>query len=123
MIKLASKLTSSLCWIALIFSFVFGSFNLDLNALTIKQNDEMTERISKDFAKKFCNGVGFGLSEESAMNFAMKENIAIFKNKKGIENIETKPLVEKILISVVDKCGYPINLSEEEWISNFEKIT
>tara|TARA_Y100001968_G_C18767280_1_gene440516 strand:+ start:227 stop:529 length:303 start_codon:yes stop_codon:yes gene_type:complete len=99
---------------------VFGLFNLNLNALTIKQNDLLTERVAKDFSKKFCNGVGFGLSKESAINFAMKENIAIFKKKKGFENIQNEVLAEKISIMVVDKCGYSITLSGEEWSSDFE---
>ena len=92
-----------------------------MNASTIKQNDELIERIAKDFSKKFCNGVGFGLSQESAVNFAMKENVAIFKNKKGIENIDTKAIGEKVSISVDEKCGYLLHLPEEQWGLNFEK--
>ncbi|WP_413683834.1 hypothetical protein [Prochlorococcus sp. MIT 1011] len=92
-----------------------------MNASTIKQNDELIERIAKDFSKKFCNGVGFGLSQESAVNFAMKENVAIFKNKKGIENIDTQAIAEKVSISVDEKCGYLLQLSKEQWGLNFEK--
>ena len=123
MIKLGRKFISDLFRIAFLFCFVLGAFNLDLNALTIKQNNELTERIAKDFSKKFCNGVGFGLSQESAVNFAMKENMAIFKKKKGLENIDNKFLVEKVLNTVIDKCGYPLNLSEDELVSNFENFT
>ena len=75
----------------------------------------MIERIARDFSKKFCNGVGFGLSQESAVNFAMKENMAIFNKKKGFENIDNKAIVEKVSNAVVDKCGYPLNLSEDQW--------
>ena len=115
MIQLGRGFISYFCLPVFIFCFVFGSFNLDLDALTIKQNDDLIERIAKDFSKKFCNGVGFGLSQESAMNFAMKENMAIFKNKKGLENINSKSIAEKVSVSVVDKCGYLLNLSGDEW--------
>ena len=105
--------------VSLAFVFVFGFFTLDLKALTLKQNDQLIERIAKDFSTKFCNGVGFGLSQESAMNFAMKENIAIFKKKKGIENIDKQALAEKVSISVVNKCGYPLDLSGK-WEANLQ---
>ena len=111
---------SSFAFIAIVFSFIFGSFNLDLNALTIKQNDQLVEKIAKDISIKFCNGVGFGLSQESAINFAMMENKAIFKKKKGIENIDKKIIAEKVFISIVDKCAYPLDISEEQWQFDFE---
>ena len=121
MIKLRARSFSVFCLIIFSFFFVLCPFNLEANASTIKQNDELINRIAKDFSKKFCNGVGFGLSQESAVNFAIKENIAIFKKKKGIENIDTKAITEKVSISVVDKCGYPLNLSEDELGEIFKK--
>ena len=120
MIKLASESIRVFCLIISVFSFVFLPFNSNLNASTFKQNDQLIERISKDFSKKFCNGIAFGLSQESAMNFAMKENIATFKNK-GIETIDNKIIAEKVSIAVVNNCGYSIDFSEEEWKSGFDK--
>ncbi len=121
MIKFRTLFSSAFFLIIFGFFFVFSLFNLEVNASTIKQNDELIERIAKDFSKKFCNGVGFGLSQESAVNFAMKENVAIFKNKKGIENIDTQAIAEKVSISVDEKCGYLLQLSKEQWGLNFEK--
>ena len=121
MIKLGRQLISNIFLITFAFSLVFGPFNLDLNALTINQNDKLIARIAKDFSKKFCNGVAFGLSQESAVNFAMKENIAIFKKRKGIENIDTKDIVEKVSSSIIDKCDYSLNLSENQWELAFKK--
>ena len=115
MIKVGRHFIVRFSFILIAFSLVFGSFHLELNALTTKQNDQLVTRISKDFSNKFCNGVGFGLSQESAMSFAIKENMAIFSKKKGIENIDNKVLVEKVISSVIDKCGYSLNLSSEEW--------
>tara|TARA_B100000579_G_C22533855_1_gene712011 strand:- start:274 stop:630 length:357 start_codon:yes stop_codon:yes gene_type:complete len=117
MTKIQTRFFLAFCTIL----FVFSSFNLKVNALSIKQNDVLLNRIAKDFSNKFCNGVGFGLSQESALSFAMKENMAIFKKKKGIENINTKDIAEKVSISVVDKCGYPLNLSEDELGETFKK--
>tara|TARA_Y100001968_G_C18691856_1_gene407249 strand:- start:19 stop:387 length:369 start_codon:yes stop_codon:yes gene_type:complete len=120
MIKPLSRFTFSIFLIPFIFTLLLGSFPLDLHSLTINQNDKLIGRIAKDFSKKFCNGIGFGLSEESAMKFAIKENIEIFKNNKEIANIDNKVLSEKIYISVIDNCAYPLQLSEGEWMSNFK---
>ncbi|WP_413391428.1 hypothetical protein [Prochlorococcus marinus] len=121
MIRFRNRFFSVFFIIIFVFFVVFSSFDLEVNALSVKQNDELIERIAKDFSKKFCNGVGFGLSQESAVNFAMKENMAIFKNKKGIENIDANSIAEKVSITVVDKCGYQLNLSEDDWGETFAK--
>ena len=121
MISFRNGFCSVFFLIIFVFTVVFSSFDLEVNALSVKQNDELIERIAKDFSKKFCNGVGFGLSQESAVNFAMKENMAIFKNKKGIENIDAKAIAEKVFISVGDKCGYSLNLSGDQWEIAFKK--
>ena len=110
-----------------LFSFIFlfyFSFNfLDLksaDASTI-QNEKLIERFSKDYTNKFCNSVAFGLSKESAMNFAYNENIQIFKNKKGIEGINKDFIANKIAFSVIDECGYIVNLQADDGISEFEE--
>ena len=92
-------------------------------SLYASENDnlKLINKISQSYTNKFCNAIGFGLSKESAVNFAMKENIAIFKKKKGIENIDNNILVEKVSFSVVNKCGYPLNLSEDQWELAFKK--
>ena len=115
MLRFRNRFFAAFSIILFVFSVVFSLFGAEVKASAIKQNDELIERIARDFSKKFCNGVGFGLSQESAVNFAMKENNAIFKKKKGIEKIDFKSIVEKVSLSVVDKCGYPLELSEDEW--------
>tara|TARA_Y100001968_G_scaffold258990_1_gene246085 strand:+ start:766 stop:1137 length:372 start_codon:yes stop_codon:yes gene_type:complete len=118
--KLVIQLISRISLSLFLFSLILLAFNPEVNALTIQQNEQLIKRITNDFSKKFCNGVGFGLSQESAKNFAMKENMAIFKKKKGIESIDNKVVAEKVSISVLDKCGYPLKLSEEEWDFTFQ---
>ena len=121
MIRFRNRFFLAFSLIIFAFSVIFLSFGSEVKASTIKQNDELIQRIARDFSKKFCNGVGFGLSQESAVNFAMKENMAIFNKKKGFENIDNKAIVEKVSIAVVDKCGYPLSLSEDQWGKTFIK--
>ena len=103
------------------FSIVFGSINLEVDAVSVNQKDRLIEKVSKDFTNKFCNGIGFGLSKESAMNFAFNENKQVYQNKKGIENIENDLLSEAISTSVIEKCGYPLNLNGEKGTIQFKK--
>ena len=121
MLILKKVFFSVFCNILVAFFFVFWSFDLKANAENIKQDDKLTERIAKDFSNKFCNGVGFGLSQASAVDFAMKENIATFKNKKGIENIKAKAVSEKVSDLVLNKCGYSLEISEGDWGQTFIK--
>ena len=83
------------------------------------KDSNLIEKISKDFTKKFCNSIGFGLSKESAMNFSFSENKQIFKNRKGIKNIDKELLAQKIASSVIDGCGYQLNLYGEKDIEEF----
>tara|TARA_B100000214_G_scaffold132551_1_gene94283 strand:- start:15 stop:419 length:405 start_codon:yes stop_codon:yes gene_type:complete len=80
----------------------------------------LTKKIAKSYTKKFCNAVGFGLSKESAMNFSIKENNQEFNKRKGFNNINKDLLSETIAISVIEKCGYPINLEGEPGIQEFK---
>ena len=87
-------------------------------SLEVKDSN-LIEKISKDYTKKFCNSIGFGLSRESAMNFSFSENKEIFKNRKGIKNIDKELLAQKIASSVIDGCGYQLNLYGEKDIEEF----
>tara|TARA_B100001113_G_C20833215_1_gene502020 strand:+ start:185 stop:592 length:408 start_codon:yes stop_codon:yes gene_type:complete len=80
----------------------------------------LINKVSKSYTQKFCNSIGFGLSKESAMNFSLKENNQVFKKRKGFTDINKELLAEQISIAVVEKCGYPINLSGEKGIIEFK---
>jgi len=80
----------------------------------------LINKVSKSYTNKFCNSIGFGLSKESAMNFSLKENNQVFKKRKDYNDINKELLSEKIAIAVVEKCGYPINLSGEKGIMEFK---
>ena len=83
-------------------------------------NSVLIKKVSKSYTQKFCNSIGFGLSKESAMNFSLKENIQVFKKRKEFNNLNKELLAEEIAIAVVEKCGYPINLSGENGILEFK---
>ena len=85
-----------------------------------KSSSVLLEKVANDYTKKFCNGIGFGLSKESAMTFAMKENNLTFKNKKGIDLLSNELLSTKIANSVIDRCGFPIDLIGDVGIQEFK---
>ena len=80
----------------------------------------LIRKVSESYTKKFCNSIGFGLSKESAMNFSLKENNQVFNKRKEFKDINKELLADKIAIAVVEKCGYPINLSGEQGILEFK---
>ena len=85
----------------------------EVNALE-SIDSKLIKKVSQSYTKKFCNSIGFGLSKESAMNFSLKENNQVFGKRKGFNNINKELLAEGIALDVVEKCGYPINLSGEK---------
>ena len=103
-----------------IFSFLFLLLKTyPVEASTIN-DDKLIQKISKDYTNKFCNSIAFGLSKDSAMRFANKENNLIFKSKKGFESINKNLIANSISVSVVENCGYLINLKGEEGANQFE---
>tara|TARA_Y100001968_G_scaffold106851_1_gene96606 strand:- start:210 stop:617 length:408 start_codon:yes stop_codon:yes gene_type:complete len=106
-------------FIFLIFSTSIIFHSEELYALD-NDNSVLIKKVSKSYTKKFCNSIGFGLSKESAMNFSLKENNQVFNKKKEFNDIDKELLAEKIAIDVVEKCGYPINLSGEKGILEFK---
>ena len=78
------------------------------------------KKVSNSYTKKFCNAIGFGLSRESAMTFSLEENNQVFKNKKEFNTVDKELLAEEIAMLVIEKCGYPINLSGEKGIIEFK---
>ena len=83
-------------------------------------DNKLINKVSQSYTKKFCNAIGFGLSKESAMDFSLAENKQVFNKKKGFIDINKELLAEEIAISVIEKCGYPINLSGEKGILEFK---
>ena len=107
-------------FILLITIILSSNINVKIVSATEKYDAKLIEKISKDYTKKFCNSIAFGLSKESAMNFSIAENKQVFKNKKGVNKIDKELLAEEIAISTVENCGYLINLKGEKGIEEFK---
>ena len=109
-----------------LFAFVFLMYSTFIifhaeELYASESNDSvLIKKVSQSFTKKFCNSIGFGLSEESSMNFSLKENNQVFNNRKGFNNINKELLAEEIAIAVVEKCGTPIRLSGEKGTKEFK---
>ena len=114
------KITFRLC--ALIFSIFSTLIIFNTEELYASENVDsvLINKVSNSYTKKFCNSIGFGLSKESAMKFSIKENNQVFSKRKGFNNINKELLAEEIAVSVIEKCGYPINLAGESGIKEFK---
>lgn len=110
----------------ILFAFIFliystlNIFNPHKLYAAESYDSVLLKKMSKSYTNKFCNSIGFGLSKESAMSFSLKENNEVFRRRKGFNSINKELLAEEIAISVVENCGYPINLSGEKGIMEFK---
>jgi len=106
----------------LIFTICSMLILLQIESLSAAEgiDNKLINKVSQSYTKKFCNAIGFGLSKESAMDFSLAENKQVFNKKKGFNDINKELLAEEIAISVIEKCGYPINLSGEKGILEFK---
>ena len=114
------KINLRLFAIIFIMCSILSIFNVEEIYALESVNSVLIKKVSKSYTQKFCNSIGFGLSKESAMNFSLKENNQVFKKRKEFNNLNKELLAEEIAIAVVEKCGYPINLSGEKGILEFK---
>ena len=105
--------------IFLVFSFIIF-FNANILKAQNIDYSNLIKKVTKDYTKKYCNAIAFGLSKESAMNFSIEENRQVFKNRKGINYLDKETLAEEIAISVIENCGYPLNMSGQKGIEEFK---
>ena len=83
-------------------------------------NEKSLKKLAKDYTNKFCNGISFGLSNKSAMEFAINENYKSNKNKMDFVTIDDELLSNEVVKDINDKCGFRIGLSSEEDIDKFK---
>ena len=121
MVEGQKKLFFKLFRFILIIGSLLFSFQAEVLAKSESNQSILTKKVSQSYVNKFCNSIGFGLSKESAMKFSLEENRKAFKNKNNINIIDKKLLAEEIATTVVERCGYPINLSGEKGIMEFKK--
>ncbi|KGG20796.1 hypothetical protein [Prochlorococcus marinus] len=118
--KKRKKLIFKLFAFIIITFLTLGIFSPEVLFATEIPSSIFIKKVSKSYTNKFCNAIGFGLSKESAMKFSIEENKQVFKNRKEFNNIDKDILAEEIASSVIEKCGYPINLSGEKGIMDFK---
>ena len=114
------RIISSLFTIVFLISSTLFIFSTEKLYASGSADSALLKKVSMSYTKKFCNAIGFGLSKESAMNFSIKENNQVFNKRKNFNNINKDLLSEKIAIGVIEKCGYPINLTGEKGIQEFK---
>ena len=114
-------ISGSFSFVFIIFTIFIFSYSGFLEAAEI-EHSTLIKKVSKDYTKKFCNAIAFGLSKESAMNFSYEENKQVFKKRKEISNVNKELLAEEIASSVIEGCGYPINLSGEAGVLEFKSF-
>ncbi len=117
--KLKKSLLLITSSIFILLTILIG-INIEIVSASEVESSSLIKKVSKSYTKKFCNAIAFGLSKESAMNFSIKENKQVFEKRKGMEKINRDLLAEEISTSVVEQCGYPINLSGEKGIKEFK---
>ena len=114
------KITFRLVAIIFLICSTLSIFHTEKLYASESVDSVLIKKVSQSYTKKFCNSIGFGLSKESAMNFSLKENNQVFNKRKEFNNINKELLAEEIAILVVEKCGYPINLSGEKGVIEFK---
>ena len=118
--KNLDKLISSLFKFTFIICSIFFIFQTELLYASETNDSVLIQKVSQAYTKRFCNAIGFGLSKESAMDFSIKENNQVFNKRNDYHQINKELLAEDIAIAVIEKCGYPINLSGEKGIMEFK---
>ena len=118
--KKLDKLISSLFKFTFIICSIFFIFQTELLYASETNDSVLIQKVSQAYTKRFCNAIGFGLSKESAIKFSLEENQKVFEKRKGMKNINKDKLAEEIAISVIEKCGYPLNLTGEKGIEEFK---
>ena len=96
-------------------------FHKEVLAASESHNTVFIKKVSKDFTRKFCNAIGFGLSSDSALKFSVGENKKERSKKNKIIDLDTDYLSEQISTEIVENCGYNIGYEGFEGINKFKE--
>ncbi len=82
----------------------------------------LQNRISNNFAKKYCKAVQNGFSKDEAMKSAIvkTENIISFSYNPQKKWIEKDDLANQISLQVVNDCGWSFGLIGKEGVDYFK---
>ena len=67
---------------------------------------KLEDKVSRKFARTFCNSTGFGISEEGALKFSLGETTVEFSKNPLIEQVDVDIIKDHILADVADSCYY-----------------
>ncbi len=120
---------ASILLIVLIIGLPYKSFAGETYNTNEIKNIE--QKIAKGYSSKFCNAIGMGLSKESSMRLAINENTSSRFNpslwidlalgkENNINQVSEDELDNTIITNIVDTCGYPLGLSNDEDIKQFK---
>ena len=107
--------------IAILFLFI-GIFCFQAQAYGLVGNEFLSVtnskeiKVSKQFAKKFCNSIAFGISKDSAMKFAIGETEKEIRKPNFLEEIDYQVLSSNMASRIVSNCGLSIGLYGEDGI-------
>ena len=111
-------------FLGLIF-FIFYLFNPPIG-LAFDASDPsvslLQNRISNNFARKYCNDIKNGFSKDEAMKSAIikTENIISFSFNPQKKWIEKNDLANQISLEVVNDCGWTFGLIGKEGVDYFK---
>ena len=85
----------------LLLIFQTPAYSIDLS---LKAREEYTLKISRKFAKTYCNTTKFGISKDGALKFSIGETNKEFLNNKLNQFIDYELLNKNILLSLENNC-------------------
>ena len=83
------------------FIFVNPAYPSDY---TTRDIEKYTLKISKKFAKTYCNSTRFGISKDGALKFSIGETSKEFSNNKLNKFIDSELLHKNIILSLENNC-------------------
>ncbi len=106
---------------SLLISFFAIPNSVEAVSIANNQASESKEiKLSKDFAKMFCNSIGFGISKDSAMMATVDVKAKQFASKGKREGIDKELTREALAIEIIERCGDPLGLYGESGANQME---
>tara|TARA_Y100001968_G_scaffold243041_1_gene226801 strand:- start:3515 stop:4057 length:543 start_codon:yes stop_codon:yes gene_type:complete len=108
-----------LIFILIMIIYLPPTFAMDADQSDLKISEFQT-RVVKNISKKFCNSIGFGLSKESSIRFAVIENNKEFAKNRLFEMIDIPEVMNQTSTKIVDSCGFRLDLYGQEGVNEFQ---
>ena len=90
----------------ILLSFLLLIFDKPVNSIDFSPIviENYTLKISRKFSNTYCNSINFGISQDGALKFSIKETNKEFSNNKLNKFIDYDLLNENILLSLENSC-------------------